>query len=64
MKIRAYQTFRRAYSELPLKIQTKVDKQISLLSENIHHPSLRAKKIKGCRSSLVLLIGSFAGEAT
>lgn len=47
MKIRAYQSFKRAYSKLPAKIQTKVDKQITLLSENMSYPSLHSKKIKG-----------------
>jgi mRNA-degrading endonuclease RelE of RelBE toxin-antitoxin system len=47
MKIRAYQRFRRAYRELPQNIQKKVDKQIGFLSEDMRHPSLHTKKIKG-----------------
>jgi mRNA interferase RelE/StbE len=47
MKIKAYERFRRAYRELPSDVQKRVDKQIAFLSENIYHPSLRAKKIKG-----------------
>jgi len=47
MKIKAYERFRRAYRGLPSEVQKRVDKQIAFLSENIHHPSLRAKKIKG-----------------
>ena len=47
MKIRAYQRFGRAYRELPAAIQKKTDRQIRILSEDMMHPSLHAKKIKG-----------------
>ena len=47
MKIRAYESFRRFYRELPLHIQKKTDKQIRLLAENLRHPSLQVKKIQG-----------------
>ena len=31
MKIKAYKRFQRAYQDLPKNVQTKVDKQITLL---------------------------------
>ncbi len=47
MNIKAYKRFVKCYRELPVDIQKKTDKQIKLLSENIRHPSLHTKKIKG-----------------
>ena len=47
MKIRAYEKFRRAYRDLPENIRKKVDKTLLLLAENLFHPSLHVKKIKG-----------------
>jgi len=36
--------FLRAYNKAPERIQRTFDKQITLLIQNLHHPSLRAKK--------------------
>lgn len=36
--------FLRAYHKAPKQIQKAFDKQIGLLLEDLHHPSLRAKK--------------------
>lgn len=47
MKIKAYRRFKRTYSGLPPVIQKKVDKQLVLLSEDLSHPSVHTKKIKG-----------------
>jgi len=47
MKIRAYKRFKLAYRDLPKHIQKKTDKQLALLAENMQHPSLHTKKIKG-----------------
>ena len=47
MKIKAYAGFADLYRKLPAAIRKKTDKQISLLSENMFHPSLHTKKIKG-----------------
>lgn len=47
MKIRAYQSFGRSYRELSVDIRKKLDKQLRLLAENMRHPSLHTKKIKG-----------------
>ena len=34
----------RDYEGLPVKIQQQADKQLDLLSQNLRHPSLKAKK--------------------
>ncbi|MEE4358258.1 MAG: hypothetical protein V2I97_17445 [Desulfococcaceae bacterium] len=47
MKIKAYQTFRKAYQKLPSAIQKKVDRQLELLVGDFCYPSLHTKKIKG-----------------
>lgn len=47
MKILAYESFREFYRKLPTSIQRKTDKQIRLLSDNLRHPSLQVKKIRG-----------------
>ena len=36
--------FQKSVTYLPTKIKLKLEKQINLLSNNIRHPSLRAKK--------------------
>ena len=36
--------FLRAYNKAPKQVQKSFDKQATLLLENLHHPSLRAKK--------------------
>jgi len=47
MNIKAYASFEKYYKKLPLDIQKKVDKQVTILSSDFHHPSLHTKKIKG-----------------
>lgn len=47
MKIKAYNRFKKAYRKLSVNVQNKVDKQIALLSNDLKHPSLHTKKIKG-----------------
>ncbi len=47
MRIKAYQKFRHLYRKLPSNIQKKTDKQLAILAENMTHPSLHTKKIKG-----------------
>jgi mRNA-degrading endonuclease RelE of RelBE toxin-antitoxin system len=39
-------SFDRAYANLPVSIQSKVDQQILRLCENPHHPSLHTHKRK------------------
>ena len=41
----AANTFWRAYEKLPSNVQTRADKQFSLLKDNPYHPSLQFKKI-------------------
>lgn len=44
MKITFTDKFIEKYHSLSNEIQKKVDKQINFLCQNIHHPSLHAKK--------------------
>jgi plasmid maintenance system killer protein len=44
MRISRTSHFLRAYHKAPLRIRRTFDKQVALLVENLHHPSLRAKK--------------------
>jgi len=39
--------FDRAYNKVPLPIQSQAIKQLLLLEENPHHPSLRTHKRRG-----------------
>jgi hypothetical protein len=36
--------FRRSYADAPLRVQKQCDKQLTLLAQDLRHPSLRAKK--------------------
>lgn len=47
MKIAFTDSFRKDYRRLPQPVQRQLDKQLALLLETFHHPSLRAKKMKG-----------------
>lgn len=49
MRILAYERFHKSYRSLPWAIQHKVDKQLSLLAENLRHPSLQVKRIKATK---------------
>ena len=49
MRILAYERFRKSYQRLPHSIQAKVDKQLTVLTENPRHPSLQVKRIKGTK---------------
>ncbi|OGN92386.1 MAG: hypothetical protein A2Y88_09060 [Chloroflexi bacterium RBG_13_48_10] len=48
-KIEFSEHFLKLYDRLPAVIQDKVRKQIRLLAENPHHPSLQTKPIQGAR---------------
>ncbi len=41
--------FLRAYNKAPKQIQRAFDKQVTLLLEDLHHPSLHAKKYDEAR---------------
>jgi mRNA interferase RelE/StbE len=44
MILRFSKHFLRSYSKAPKTVQAAFDKQSQLLRQNLHHPSLRAKK--------------------
>jgi plasmid maintenance system killer protein len=44
MKLLRTTHFERNYARAPQQIQRAFDKQSALLLQNVHHPSLRAKK--------------------
>lgn len=50
MNVRYTARFERQYGALSEPLKAKVDKQIELLTENIRHPSLRAKKYDEARA--------------
>ncbi|MBI4064694.1 MAG: hypothetical protein HY401_10410 [Elusimicrobia bacterium] len=47
LHIEATATFKRLYSKLPMEIQKKVKKALTLLQTDPHHPSLGHKKMTG-----------------
>lgn len=47
MKIAKTEKFVKHYKKLPLYLQKKTDKQLAFLSQNLRHPSIRAKKEEG-----------------
>ncbi len=47
MRLALTERFKRAHRALSTEERTQVDKALHLISENIRHPSLRTKKIKG-----------------
>jgi mRNA interferase RelE/StbE len=44
MKLLRTTHFERSYAKAPARVQRAFDKQSLLLLQNLHHPSLRAKK--------------------
>ncbi len=49
MRLLYTERFRRSYASAPPHIQTRCDKQLGLLVQNLRHPSLRAKKYDDTR---------------
>jgi len=47
MRIERTKRFKQDYQVLPARIQKKVDKQLKLLAQDFHYPSLHTKKVKG-----------------
>ncbi len=47
MKIVRTESFRKDYKQLPHSVQKVFEKKIRLFMENLHHPSLRVKKLQG-----------------
>lgn len=50
MKLYPTKDFIECYEDLPQRIQKQADKQLGLLLQNLLHPSLRVKKIKGVKN--------------
>lgn len=47
MKLHRLPRFDRDYKKLPVGIKTKLYRQLKVISENLQHPGLHVKKIKG-----------------
>jgi len=50
MRIVRTDSFKKDYKELPKLIQGKFEKKIRIFIQNIHHPSLRTKKMEGYKN--------------
>ena len=59
MRIHHAVPFKNDYKKLPKTIQEKFNKKIVLFMSNIHHPSLRVKKMKGHKNTLEASIDKF-----
>lgn len=49
MEISYKERFRRNYADAPIPIQRAFDRKVAFLREDLHHPSLRAKKYDEAR---------------
>jgi mRNA interferase RelE/StbE len=49
MRLRLTERLRRSYEAAPPQVRKTFDKQSQLLADNLHHPSLRAKKYDEAR---------------
>lgn len=49
MKITRTDPFKKDFKKLPKEIRIKTEQSLRFLVENIHHPSLRARKMEGVR---------------
>ena len=49
MIVRFTQRFERCYVKLPIEIQKTFEAKLLLMQENMGHPSLRIKKMKGSK---------------
>lgn len=47
MTVKLTKAAEKSYSKLPLNIQKKMDKQVTLLISDYRHPSLRTRKMGG-----------------
>jgi len=45
MRLFYTERFRRSYADAPLRVQKQCDKQLSLLVQDLRHPSVRAKNM-------------------
>lgn len=49
MRIIRTDPFKKDFKKLPKEIKRKTEQSLRFLVENIHHPSLRARKMEGVR---------------
>jgi len=49
MRLVYTERFRRSYDDAPPQIQRAIERRLTLLAENLRHPSLRAKKYDEAR---------------
>jgi mRNA-degrading endonuclease RelE of RelBE toxin-antitoxin system len=59
LKLQWSEQFKKEYRALPQHIQKQTDRKLKLLCENLWHPSLRFKKMKGrtdelCEASVTM----------
>jgi len=47
MRLTLTDPFKRSYKKLPKFVQKKADRILTLLAQDLRHPSIRAKKIQG-----------------
>ncbi|MEK7727351.1 MAG: type II toxin-antitoxin system mRNA interferase toxin, RelE/StbE family [candidate division KSB1 bacterium] len=52
MKLQWSEEFKKDYRALPQHIQKQTDRKLRLLVEDLFHPSLRAKKMKGRKDEM------------
>lgn len=50
MQIRKTEPFERDFKKLPKPIRKKAIKSLRFLAENLRHPSIQSKKIKGAKN--------------
>jgi mRNA interferase RelE/StbE len=50
MKIARTDSFRKDFKELPVHVRQTFEKKIALFVEDVHHPSLRVKKMRGYKN--------------
>jgi mRNA interferase RelE/StbE len=48
-RIKSSPRFKKSYKKLPVEIQDKIKKAISLLAQNPRHPSLQTKPVQGMK---------------
>lgn len=47
MRVQFSESFVRDYARLPKEIKDRADKQVRILADNLSHPGLRTKKMRG-----------------
>jgi len=52
MKLNWTKSFVKNYQKLPQRIQKQTDQKLGFLLQNINHPSLRVKKLRGKKEAI------------